>query len=79
MAHNHLFPFSYEPSSPYNILAYNHNHTLPEDYISPNSAAAQLGLSPPEMAPILQEQQELMWNEFTQPPAEPATYYNHVG
>ena len=78
MAHNHLFPFSYEPSSPYNILAYNHNHTLPEDYISPNSAAAQLSLSPAEMAPILQEQQELMWNEFTQPPAEPATYYNHT-
>jgi hypothetical protein len=65
-------------NSPYHIPAYNHNHTLPADYISPNSAAAQLGLTSAEMAPILQEQRELMRDEFTQPPTEPTTYYKHT-
>jgi hypothetical protein len=53
----------YEPGSPHYIPAYNHSHTLPADYISPNSPAAQLGLTPADMAPILQEQQELMRDE----------------
>ena len=44
-------------NSPYYTLANYYNYTLPEDYISPNSAAAQLGLTPADMAPILQEQQ----------------------
>ena len=55
-------------NSPYYTLANYYNYTLPEDYISPNSAAAQLGLTPADMAPILQEQYELMRDELTQPP-----------
>ena len=55
-------------NSPYYTLANYYNYTLPEDYISPNSAAAQLGLTPADMAPILQEQYELMRDELAQPP-----------
>src|ERR1700689_3498474 len=55
-------------NSPYYTLANYYNHTLPEDYISPNSAAAQLGLTLADMAPILQEQYELMRDELAQPP-----------
>jgi hypothetical protein len=63
-------------NSPYYTLANYYNHPLPEDYISPNSAAAQLGLTPADMAPILQEQHELMRDELAQPPpalTRPAT------
>src|SRR6202167_2451449 len=55
-------------NSPYYTLANYYYSTLPEDYISPNSAAAQLGLTPADMAPILQEQYELMRDELAQPP-----------
>src|ERR1700691_6061963 len=63
-------------NSPYYTLANYYNHTLPEDYISPNSAAVHLGLTPTDMAPILQEQYELMQDELAQPPlalTRPAT------
>ena len=62
----------------HNYYYYNDSHTLPEDYISPNSAAAQLGLTPADMAPILQVQYELMRDEFAQPPTQPTAYHNHA-
>jgi len=68
----------YGPDSPYYIPAYNHNCYLPPDYIHPDSAAGQLGLTPIEMAPILQGQQELMRDELTQPPTWPNIYHNHT-
>ena len=71
-------PYSYWPSFPYYTLADYHNHTLPEDYISPNSYAAQLRLTPTDMALILQKQHKLMQNEFTQPLTQPTTYHNHT-
>jgi hypothetical protein len=52
-------PFIYGPG-PYYIPNYNPNYTQAPDYIHPDSIAGQLGLTPVELAPILQEQQELM-------------------
>ena len=66
MDHNYYYP-------------YNYSHTLPEDYISPNSAAAHLGLTSAEMAPILQEQRELMRDEYAQPPPISALPIIHPG
>ena len=61
-------PFTYGPG-PYYIPAHNSNYIQPLDYIHPDSIAGQLGLTPPELAPILQEQQELMRDELAQPPS----------
>jgi hypothetical protein len=78
MAHIHYSQFTYGPSSPYYIPTYNHNQSLPPEYIHPNSAATQLGLTPTEMAPILQEQHELMQDELAQPPNRTTIYHNHT-
>jgi hypothetical protein len=66
-------PYNYRPSSPYYTLADYYNQTPPDDYISPNSHAALLGLTSAYMAPNLQEQQELTQDEFTQPQTQPTT------
>ena len=58
---------------------YDYSHPSPTDYISPNSAAAQLGLTLAEMAPILQEQRELMRDEYAQPPPISARPTIHPG
>ena len=71
-------PFTYGPG-PYYIPAHNSNYNQPLDYIHPDSIAGQLGLTPTELAPILQEQQELMRDELAQPPptfTKPTT--NHL-
>jgi hypothetical protein len=59
MEDNYNSPFIYGPD-PYYIPAYNHNYIQPLDYILPDYIAGQLGLTPAELAPILQEQLELM-------------------
>ena len=69
-------PFTYGPG-PYYIPDHNLNYIQAPDYIHPDSIAGRLGLTPMELAPILQEQQELMWDKFAQPPTRPATYHNH--
>ena len=51
----------------------------PSTYIHPDSVAAQLGLTPEELAPILRDQQEFLRNELAQPlPAltRPTTTYH---
>ena len=69
--------YYYGPGSPYYIPAYNQNHNFTSDQpIHPNSAAAQLGLTPEELAPILREQQ--CEYEFAQPPTQPTAYHNHA-
>jgi hypothetical protein len=70
MAYNQYSP-AYGPSTPYYTSA---EDTLSPDYISPNSDTALLGLTPADMAPILQEQQELMRDELAQPLTQPTTY-----
>jgi hypothetical protein len=52
-------PFTHGPG-PYYIPAHNPNYIQAPDYIHPDSVAGQLGLTPVEFSPILQEQQELM-------------------
>jgi hypothetical protein len=37
-----------------------------------------LGLTPTELALILEEQHEFMWNELAQPPTQPIPHYNLV-
>ena len=59
-------PFTYGPG-PYYIPDHNPNYIQTPDYIHPDSIAGQMGLTPEELAPILQEQQELMRDEFAQP------------
>ena len=50
--------YYYGPGFPYYIPAYNQNHNFTSDQpIHPNSAAAQLGLTPEELVPVLREQQ----------------------
>ena len=77
MAYNQYSPL-YEPNTPYYIPADYYNHPLPDDYISPNSAAAEFGLTPADMALILQEQRVLMRDEFAQPQTQPTAYHNHT-
>jgi hypothetical protein len=74
---------SYYLGSHYQIPAYNHHHMepqlLPSNYIHPDSAAGQLGLTPAEMAPILRQQQEFLRDELAQPPpalTRPTTTYH---
>jgi hypothetical protein len=43
----------------------------PSTHIHPDSVAAQLGLTPTEMAPILQEQREFLRNELRNEIAQP--------
>jgi hypothetical protein len=43
----------------------------PSIHIHPDSVAAKLGLTPAEMAPILQEQQEFLQNELQNELAQP--------
>ena len=57
---NFVIDSLYYLNSPYHIPAYNHNHTIPAETVHPNSPAAQLGLTPAEIAQVLQEQRELM-------------------
>jgi hypothetical protein len=68
-------PFTYGPGA-YYIPAHNSNYIQPLDYIHPDSIAGQLGLTPAELAPILQEQQELMQDELAQPPSRPDYHYH---
>jgi hypothetical protein len=77
MAYNQ-YPASYEPNTSYYIPGDYYNHPLPDDYISPNSAAAEFGLTPADVALMLQEQRELMRDELAQPQAQPTTYHNHT-
>ena len=55
-------------NSPYYTLVNNYSYWEPQlppsIHIHPDSVAAQLGLTPSEMAPILQEQQEFLQNEL---------------
>jgi hypothetical protein len=51
---------SHYTNSHFHIPSYSELQTPPELTTHPNSAAAQLGLTPAELAPILQEQHELM-------------------
>ena len=62
----------------YNSPYYTVNNTYywelqlpPSIHIHPDSAAAQLGLTPTEMAPILQEQREFLRNELRNEIAQP--------
>ena len=59
---------SYYIDSQFHIPSYSELHTQPEIIIHPNSTAAQLGLTPAELAPILREQQEYLRDEVAQPP-----------
>jgi hypothetical protein len=68
--------------SHYQIPAYNHHHSEPQlppsTYIHPDSAAGILAITPEELAPILQDQQEFLQNKFAQPLpiiTEPTTYH----
>ena len=61
-------PFTYAPG-PYYIPDHNPNYIQTPDYIHPDSIAGQMGLTLEELAPILQEQQELMRDELAQPPS----------
>src|ERR1700735_2067737 len=59
-------------NSPYNTPSYNHYYWEPQlppsIHIHPQSAAAQLGYTPEELAPILREQQQFMLaEELAQP------------
>jgi hypothetical protein len=74
MAYNQYSP-AYGPSTPYYTSA---EDTLSPDYISPNSDAALLSLTPADMASILQEQQELMRDKLAQPLTQPTTYHYHT-
>jgi len=83
---------SYKYSTPYDTnlqIEYAQPHPDFDLVIHPNSTAGQLGFTPEEMAPILQEQQELMatmsyepkrWYEY--PPARhaqpPPKLYIHL-
>jgi len=69
-------PFTYGPG-PYYIPAYNSNYNQPLDYIHPDSIAGQLGLTPTELVPILQEQAELMRDELAQPPSQSTTHHHN--
>jgi hypothetical protein len=55
---------SYYLNTPFYIPAYNSYHNEPQiplgTYIHPESAAGQLGLTPTELALILEEQHEFM-------------------
>jgi hypothetical protein len=59
---------SYYIDSQFHIPSYSELHTQPEIIIHPNSTAAQLGLTPAELVPILREQQEYLRDEVAQPP-----------
>jgi len=51
---------SYYIDSQFHTPSYSELHTQPKIIIHPNSAAAQLGLTPAELVPILGEQQEYL-------------------
>ena len=63
---------SYYIETQFHILSYSELHTQPEIVIHPNSAAAQLGLTPAELVPILRKQQEYLQDEYAQPLPNPA-------
>jgi hypothetical protein len=65
---------SYYINSDFHIPSYSELRA-PPDHIHPNSAAAQLGLTPEELAPVLREQQYEY--ECAQPPTQPTTCHNH--
>jgi hypothetical protein len=65
-------------NSNFHIPTYNELRVPPEPVIHPNSAAAQLGLTPKELAPILQECENLQIM-FAQPlPILTRTTTNHL-
>jgi hypothetical protein len=59
---------SYYTGPQYQILAYSPPRIAPSSYIHPESAAGLLGITPEELAPILQDQQEFLGDELAQPP-----------
>jgi hypothetical protein len=59
------------------IPTYNELRITRSTHIHPNSSAAQLGLTPSDLEPILQDQREYLQNEYAQPPANQATSYHH--
>jgi hypothetical protein len=65
----------YNINSPYYTSANNHYYWEPQlppsIHIHPDSAAAQLGLTPADMVPILQEQREFLRNELRNELAQP--------
>jgi hypothetical protein len=58
---------SYGYNTPYNNYKYTQPHPNFNLVIHPNSAAARLGFTLEEMAPILQEQQDLMATPICEP------------
>ena len=64
---------SYYSHTPSQNSAYSYHYQEPQlppcTYIHPDSAAAQLGLTPEELAPILEEQHQFLRDDkLTQPP-----------
>ena len=69
---------SFYTGSQYQIPAYSPLKMAPSTQIHPNSPAGLLGMTPEELKPILQDQQEFLRNEFAQPPpifTRPTTYH----
>ena len=62
--------------SQFHIPSYSELNAQPAIVIHPNSSAAQLGLTPEELAPILHEQQleYYLRDDGAQPPTQPAIY-----
>jgi hypothetical protein len=79
-----IMDLSYYTDTPLYIPPYNNssnNNYVPPDHIHPNSAAAELGLTPEELAPILREQQRKCWYEYVyaQPPWSALAVHDDIG